>query len=64
MGYESSEIQAETAAPYSPADHSRVGLHSGEISWQEREKENDGDRHKGERLVETKAEDKLELSQS
>ena len=31
-----------------------------EMSWQEREKE-DGDRHKGERLVQEKAENKLEL---
>ena len=30
------------------------------MSWQEREKE-DRDRHKGERLVEEKAENKLEL---
>ena len=30
------------------------------MSWQEREKE-DGDRHKGERLVQEKAENKLEL---
>ena len=32
-----------------------------EMSWQERERDNDGDRHKGERLVEEKAENKLEL---
>ena len=31
------------------------------MSWQERESDNDGDRHKGERLVEEKAENKLEL---